>query len=100
MTLFRDMILLLIVWAILIVVATSCTTTPAQEYDEIKYNSACTTKIELRNQTKLEYPEDMNALVNAEEGCIRHYGPGSCLVKFIKTGKLSYYAICKRAPNK
>lgn len=92
----RTMILLLILWAIMVALVTSCATVP--QGPEIDYNPSCTTKIELRNGTKLENPEDMNSLVEAEEGCIRHYGPGSCLTRFIKTGKLSYYAICRRSP--
>lgn len=91
----RSMFLLLVVWALLLVVATSCATVP--EGPEIDYNPDCATKIELRNGTKLEYPEDMDSLVRAEDGCIRHYGPGSCLTRFIKTGKLSYYAMCRRS---
>lgn len=94
MTIFRNMILLLVVWALLIVVATSCATVAPKNEEGIEYNPACTTKIELRNGTKFEAPEDLNNLVRAEEGCIDHYGPNSCLVRFIKTAKLSYYAIC------
>jgi len=95
----RIMILLLAAWALLIILATSCSTVPTAEklYDEsITYNPSCTTQIELRNGTKFEMPEDAEQLVNAEEGCVRHYGPKSCLTRFIKTGKLSYYAICRR----
>lgn len=95
----RIMILLLAAWALLIILATSCSTRSSQEelYDEsIVYNPSCALRIELRNGTKFEVPEDTKQLVNAEEGCIRHYGPKSCLTRFIKTGKLSYYAICRR----
>lgn len=72
-----------------------CTTIPEPQ-DSIQYDSECTTQIILRNGTKFESPIDVENMVNAEEGCIRHYGHGSCLVKFIKTGDRSYYAICKR----
>lgn len=89
----RTMIILLLVWIAVILLATGCATTDT--YDEgVKYGAHCTTSIELRNDTKLEYPEDTDNLVRAEEGCVRHYGPDSCLVRFIKTGKLSYWAMC------
>lgn len=90
------MILLLIMWAVLVYVATSCTT--IDEYDGgAKYGPRCTTKIELRNGTKFEYPIDMDNLVHAEQGCVDHYGPDYCLTRFIKTGQQSYWAICGRS---
>lgn len=33
----------------------------------------------------------------AKKGCIRHYGPGACLVQFVKVGPEDYRAICRRA---
>ena len=99
MSVLKSMILLLILWAVIVIVLTSCSTSSPKNPEGINYDAACTTNIELRNNTKFEIPEDVDNLVNAEEGCIRHYGAGSCLVRFIKTGKLSYYAICKRATN-
>lgn len=89
----RTYIFLLVIWAACLYLASSCATT---EEPEVVYDPACTTRIELRNGTKFEVPEDSDNLINAEYGCIRHYGDRSCLVRFIKTGKLSYYAICKR----
>jgi hypothetical protein len=96
---FRSMLFLLVIWILLAIVATSCATSSdiAGEYDGgIVYNAQCTTKIELRNGSKFEVPEDLDHLVRAEDGCVRHYGSESCLIRFIKTGKLSYYAVCKR----
>jgi len=91
----RTMILLLIVWAVVIFVG-SCSTTDT--YDGgIKFGPKCTTRIELRNETKFEYPVDMDNLVRAEQGCIDHYGPDYCLTRFIKTGQQSYWAICGRS---
>jgi hypothetical protein len=91
----RSALLLLIVWTFVILVATSCShTNPSDEL--IVANKLCTTQIELRNGTKFESPEDVDNMINAEEGCIKHYGQGSCLIRFIKTSKLSYYAICRR----
>lgn len=92
----RTMIFLLAMWAVLVYIATACST--VEEYDGgLKYGPRCTTRIELRNGTKLEYPTDMDHLVRAEEGCVRHYGNDYCLTKFIKTGHQSYWAICGRA---
>lgn len=83
-------------WAVLVYIATSCTTT--ENYNgAVQYGPKCTTRIELRNGTKFEYPIDMDNLVHAEQGCVDHYGEDYCLVKFIKTGKQSYYAICGRS---
>jgi len=89
----RTMIILLVVWAAVIFLATGCTTT--ELYDGgIVANPKCTTRIELRNGTKFEDPIDTDNLVRAEQGCVDHYGEGSCLVRFIKTGQQSYWAIC------
>lgn len=90
----RTYIFLLMVWLVCMYAASSCSTVDTQE--EPEFNPSCTTRIELRNGTKFEAPEDVDGMVNAEQGCVRHYGEKSCLVRFIKTGKKSYYAICKR----
>jgi hypothetical protein len=92
----RLMITMLIIWALLIAFATSCATKP--DYNgAVQYGPKCTTRIELRNGTEFEYPVDMDNLVRAEQGCVDHYGPNYCLVKFIKTGRQSYWAICGRS---
>lgn len=92
----RSILLLLFIWTILLLLATSCATTG--EYDGgVKYGPNCTTRIELRNGTAFEYPVDMDNLVRAEQGCIDHYGPDYCLNRFIKTGQQSYWAICGRS---
>lgn len=93
----RLMITLLIIWAVLIAFATSCTTTGEYDGGIVKYGQNCTTRIELRNGTKFEYPIDMDNLVHAEQGCVNHYGEGYCLTRFIKTGQQSYWAICGRS---
>lgn len=91
----RTMILLLVLWAIVIATMTSCSVYKHNyPEDVLNYNKDCVTEIELRNGTKFEHPEDSDNMIAAEEGCIRKYGINSCLVRFIKTGKLSYYAIC------
>lgn len=86
-----------------VIMISSCVTNDSTEDPvdglSVDYDKDCTTKIELRNGTVFEHPEDTDNLVRAESGCIKNYGVGSCLSKFVKTGKLSYYAICKR-PNK
>lgn len=89
----RLMITLLIIWAVLIAFATSCSTTDKYHGGAV-YKAECTTRIELRNGTVFEYPIDMDNLVRAEQGCVDHYGEDSCLVRFIKTGQQSYWAIC------
>jgi hypothetical protein len=35
-------------------------------------------------------------MARARTGCVEHYGPGSCLVRFVRTGEDSYWAICRR----
>ena len=92
---FRIAILLLVVWAFCIILASSCSTVPDPELD-LEYNKGCTVEIELRNNTKFEVPEDSDNMVNAEAGCVKYYGAKACLVRFIKTGHLSYFAICRR----
>lgn len=89
----RTMILLLIVWAVVIFLG-SCSTIDNYNGGGIVVNDKCTTRIELRNGTTFEYPIDLDNLVRAEQGCVDHYGENSCLVRFIKTGKQSYWAIC------
>jgi len=82
-------------------VTCGCTTDESETIDGIvvNYDKDCTTVIELRNGTAFEYPEDADNLVIAEESCIKQYGSDSCLSRFIKTGKLSYYAVCKKIDN-
>ena len=92
----RSMLFLLVVWGLLLIYCSSCST-PQEAIKEPQYNPKCTTLIELRNGTTFEKPEDVENFARAEMGCVRYYGEGSCLTRFIKTGKLSYYAMCQRA---
>lgn len=80
---------------VILLLITSCSTTEEYHGGAV-YNPLCTTKIELLHGTTLDYPEDIDNLVRAEEGCIKRFGERSCLIRFIKTSKLSYWAICRR----
>lgn len=53
-------------------------------------------EIETRNGTNFG-PADLEQIPGMEAGCVRQYGAGAKLVRIVKTGKLSYYAICRRA---
>lgn len=42
--------------------------------------------------------EDAKQQGNARLGCVKHYGEGACLTRFLKTGDLQYQATCRRKP--
>lgn len=65
-----------------------------QEYWE-KYNCPIVVWKYLSTADK-KNQDDWFAEQGARRGCIRYYGEGACLVSMTKTGKDSYYAICRR----
>lgn len=40
--------------------------------------------------------EDAKVITKAQDGCLRYYGEGSCLVRITKLGKLNYHAVCRK----
>jgi hypothetical protein len=86
----RNMLLLLIVWGLFIIVATSCSTTepakPRCSYVPIGY----------MQNVMPEFKVDEFHRDSAEQGCIRRYGEHACLVSFVKTGDRSYQALCRK----
>lgn len=54
------------------------------------------TKIKLAPDVGWFSPVDDPNLREAVRGCIRNYGPDSCLVLFIKRGERNYHAICRK----
>lgn len=43
--------------------------------------------------------EDDKVILEAQSGCIQHYGKDSCLVRLIKSGEKSYRAVCRKYNN-
>lgn len=78
------------------VLITSCASKPEHEDIVLATRTCGAISLETRNGATFDMSEDMVHMMQAEEGCIRHYGPTACLVRFVKTGQLSYYAICRK----
>lgn len=60
--------------------------------------SACPfVRMELREDSEPDRKVDEQHQRDAERGCVKYYGTGACLTRFIKTADRSYQAVCRRA---
>lgn len=88
----KDLFLFLILWGLGIVfIFSSCAHTKQDLFDTCNY-----APILYAADVPIDIETDELHHRAARAGCIRHYGANSCLIRFTKTGSLSYRALCGR----